>query len=136
MTESSIIEMTGFNKKRNLGEGYNLSEIESAFKEIEEKYEEFKTNVLGSESFCDISSHKRGFIMSLTNSASSLTNNFYAYEVLLAQYINVDKLTKYFNNLEEQATKIRKEVNNYIDSHVALLNHTVQSIYTELTSRY
>ena len=52
------------------------------------------------------------------------------------QYINADKLTKYFNNLEEQAIKIRKEVNNYIDSHVALLNHTVQSIYTELTSRY
>ena len=74
--------------------------------------------------------------MSLTNSASSLTNNFYDYEVLLAQYINVDKLTKYFNNLEEQAIKIRKEVNNYIDSNVALLNHTVQSIYTELTSRY
>ena len=133
MTECSTIEMTGFNKKRNLGEGYNLSEIESAFKEIEEKYEEFKTKVLGSESFSDISSHKRGFIMSLTNSASSLTNNFYDYEVLLAQYINVDKLTKYFNNLEEQATKIRKEVNNYIDSNVALLNHTVQSIYTQLT---
>ncbi len=136
MTESSKIEMTEFNKKLNLGEGYNLSEIESAFKEIEEKYEEFKTNVLGSESFSDISSLKRGFIISLTNSASSLTNNFYAYELLLAQYINVDKLTKYFNNLEEQTTKIRKEVNNYIDSHVALLDQTVQSIYTELTSRY
>ena len=131
--ESERYKTVGFDeKRRNLDESYNLTEIENALKIIDEEYDKFKKNVSTSNSISEIITKKRGFITSLTNSASTLTYNFYAYQVLISQYTNFETVEKFFNNLENQSLRIKQSVSEYITEHTNLIDDTLQTINNQL----
>ena len=131
--ESTMYEIEGFEKKRrNLDESYNLTEIEDALNKINAEYNNFKKNVTTSNIISEIITKKRGFITSLTNSASTLTYNFYAYQVLISQYTSYEKVEKYFNDLENQSLIIKQYVSSFINSHTNLIDNVLQTINNQM----
>jgi len=131
--ETTMYEIKGFEKnRRNLDESYNLTEIEDALNKIDKEYDNFKKNVTTSNIISEIITKKRGFITSLTNSASTLTYNFYAYQVLISQYTSYEKVEKYFTELENQALIIKQQVSSYINSHTNLIDNVLQTINNQM----
>ena len=120
------INITGFdsnsNNLRNLEENYDLYEIENIFDEFENQYYEFRKNILTSDKYYEVTSKRSGFVIHLMNSASTLTNNFYAYNSLMEQYTDNPKLKEYFTLLENDAKKVRDKVTNFV---ISVSNKTI-----------
>ena len=120
------INITGFdsnsNNLRNLEENYDLYEIENIFDEFENQYYEFRKNTLTSDKYYEVTSKINGFVIHLMNSASTLTNNFYAYNSLMEQYTDNPKLKEYFTLLENDAKKVRDKVTNFV---ISVSNKTI-----------
>jgi hypothetical protein len=125
------INIEGFNEKRlrNL-EDYDLRDIEDVLSQIEKDYKDFIQNLLDSDDYTNIATTKSGVTTSLSNTASTFTNDFYAYKVLIEQYVDGTKIEKYFKDLEEDATKIRNNTMDFIFNYSQIIDNSVKSIHT------
>jgi hypothetical protein len=131
ITKVSDYNIEGFGKKRlrNL-EDYNLKDIETVLNEVENKYKSFIQNLLDSDDYTQITTRKSGLVTSLSNTASTFTNDFYSYKILIQQYTDIQKIEKYFKKLEEDATKIRNDTMNFIFEYSQIIDNAVKSIHT------
>jgi hypothetical protein len=131
ITKVSDYNIEGFGKKRlrNL-EDYNLKDIEKVLNEVENKYKSFIQNLLDSDDYTQITTRKSGLVSSLSNTASTFTNDFYSYKILIQQYTDIQKIEKYFKKLEEDATKIRNDTMNFIFEYSQIIDNAVKSIHT------
>ena len=129
------IYFEGFNDSRyNLRklENYNISEIETIIEYIEENYNDFKNNILTNENFYDIITKKISFNTTLYNSISILTNDFYAYKVLIEQYTDDRIIEEYFIKLETDAFEIRKIIEKFNLNFSKRIDDTLNIIYYEI----
>jgi hypothetical protein len=110
------ITFNGFDVKSNLRnlEDYDLYEIEDMLKQMENKYQNFKQKVLSKNEYYKIMNSKSAFMTVMHNSASTLTNEFYTYRHLIAQYTDNVKIDIYFELLENDAKTIRNRVNSFV----------------------
>jgi hypothetical protein len=124
----------GFGKNNGLRHltDYQYNSIEKAFLIIENQYKTFKKKVLESKQYVELIKNKNGLISGLSEPSSTLTNNFYAYKVILEQYTNIENVEKYFNNLEKDAEEVRKEVMTFIIDFSNVIDSNLNLIYTEL----
>jgi hypothetical protein len=125
------ISIEGFDKKqlRNL-EDYNLRDIEDVLKQVENEYKAFTQNLLKSDHYTSIASKKSGLAESLALTASTLTNDFYAYRVLIEQYTDNQRIDDYFKKLEKDASKIRNDTISFIFEYSKIIDDAVKSIHT------
>ena len=108
-------------------ETYDLYEIENIFKDFENQFYAFRYKILTSDKCYEITSKRSGFVTHLMNSASTLTNNFYAYNSLMEQYTDNSKLKEYFTLLENDAKKVRDKVTNLV---ISVSNKTILAVDT------
>jgi len=125
------INIKGFDGKRlrNL-EDYNLKDIEVVLVQVEDEYKVFIQNLLDSDDYTNIAARKSGLTSSLAETASTFTNDFYAYKVLIEQYTDNKKIDDYFKKLENDATKIRNNTMEFIFKYSQIIDDAVKSIHT------
>jgi len=70
--------------------------------------------ILTYNKYDNIVSQKTGFTTATLNSASTLTNDFYAYKHLIAQYTDNSQIDNYFGLLENDAKEIRNNVVTFV----------------------
>jgi len=95
---------------RELGEEYNLNQIETALEGIEQKLKDFITEIRKFDVYTYITESKERLVSDLSKESSTLTKNFYPYQVLISQYTDNEKIKDYFNELETEASSVRKKV--------------------------
>ena len=83
-------------------------------KQMENKYKDFKQKLLTKNEYYNIMNSKSAFMTVMHNSASTLTNEFYTYRHLIAQYTDNVKIDIYFELLENDAKTIRNRVNSFV----------------------
>jgi hypothetical protein len=114
---------------RSLDEEYNLYEIEDVFNSVKEKYEDLRQKVLTYDEYYGIVNEKAAFVIILSNTASTLTNDFYAYRHLIAQYTDNSQIDDYFKSLENSAEEIRNDTIKFIIDCSNEINNTLNIIY-------
>jgi hypothetical protein len=128
--KTSKIRITGFDKaKRNLYQEYYLIDVEEALEGIEQKYEELSTNILDSKSYANIENIRHSLVITINNEASTLTNSFYAYRVLIQQYTDNAIIDKYFEDLESDAKEIKNEAFDFIVDASNEIQKAINIIY-------
>jgi len=131
---ASALNFEGFGKNNRLRHltDYQFTSIEKAFSMIEDKYKSFKNEVLQSKQYVKLIENKNKLISGLSLPSSTLTNDFYAYKVIIEQYTNYENVEKYFNNLEKDAEKVRNDVMTFIIDFSKEIQSNLNLIYTEL----
>jgi len=119
------------NQLRHLTD-YQLNSIEKPFSLIESKYKTFTKNVSESSQYIKLISNKNKLISGLQLPSSTLTNEFYAYKILIEQYTNNKKINTYFDQLERYAEEIRTEVITFIIDFSKKIDSNLNIIYFEL----
>ena len=109
---------------------YKLQDIELVFDLIEKKYNKTKHNILTDENYYNVVNKKSGFIITSINSVGTLTKDFYAYKVLIAQYTNNTKISEYFQFLESEAENITGYVTNYAYRVSEEIDYAIDSLYS------
>lgn len=136
-TKCQYFKFEGFDKPsyserlRQLDD-YKLQDIELVFDEIEKKYNKMKNNILTDQNYYNVETRKSGFINTSVNSVGTLTKDFYAYKVLIAQYTNNIKISEYFGLLESDAENIAKYVTNYVFDVSGEIDYAINSLYNGL----
>jgi hypothetical protein len=132
------ITFNGFGVTSNLRnlEDYDLYEIEDMLKQIENKYKAFKQKVLSKDEYYNIMNSKSAFMTVMYNSASTLTNEFYTYRHLIAQYTDNVKIDRYFELLENDAKTIRNRVYSFVVDCSTEIDYSVNIIYFGLNSMW
>jgi len=130
------IQITGFNYNngnRNLEENeeYDISEIKKVYKAINERYEDFKYNVLTKNEFYEIEGKKGGIQHTLVNMANTLTRDFYIYHHLINQYTDNVKIEQYFNKLNNKAEYIKKDILIFVAYIAGNITKTVDLVKNE-----
>ena len=134
-TKVKEIEIKGFDyvANRNLEENveYDIAEIKKVYKAINERYEEFKYNVLTKNDFYEIEGKKGGMQHTLVNIANTLTRDFYFYEHLINQYTSNDKIKQYFSKLNGKAEVIKREILVFVTNVAGNISKTVDLVKLE-----
>ena len=131
------IQITGFNyngRNRNLDEEeeiYDIAEMKKVYKEINDRYEEFKYNVLTKNEFYEIEGQIGGLQKTLGNTANTLTRDFFVYKHLISQYTDNEKIKVYFDQLNGKAEVIKKEITNYVSQVAGKLSEAINLVKTE-----
>ena len=123
--------LTGFTLKpktrmRNLqSKQYNLKEINQALDKIQEKYNDFRDDVLTNHNFVSVYTKIGSFKQSLNNSANHITEYFYSYQLLLSDYIDPIIALK---KIETEAQSIKNHLYNWLTDQTGGIGKTVETI--------
>ena len=131
--------LTGFNFKqqrrmRNLqSEKYNLKQINEALDKLQEKYNNFRDEVLTNQNFVFVYTKIGSMKKSLNNSANHISEYFYSYQLLLSDYI--DPIIA-LNKIENEADKIKQYLYNWLTTQTGGIGKTVESIKDRVTNSW
>ena len=123
--------LTGFTLKpktrmRNLqSKKYYLKEINQILDQIQEKYNDFRDNVLKNHNFVSVYTKIGSFKKLLNNSANHITEYFYSYQLLLSDYI--DPLIA-LKKIETEAQSIKNHLYNWLTNQTGGIGKTVVTI--------
>jgi len=104
---------------------YNLKEINQLLDQIQEKYNDFRDDVLTNHNFVSVYTKIGSFKQSLNNSANHITEYFYSYQLLLSDYI--DPLIA-LKKIETEAQSIKNHLYNWLTSQTGGIGKTVETI--------
>jgi hypothetical protein len=131
--------LTGFTLKpktimRNLQSNqYNLKEINQLLDQIQEKYNDFRDDVLTNHNFVSVYTKIGSFKQSLNNSANHITEYFYSYQLLLSDYI--DPLIA-LKKIENEADNIKLYLYNWLNTQTGGIGNTVETIKARVTNSW